>query len=96
MQINGTTDDHNVVFAPGPQATCSRNNQNHYQAAALIFDGSQTDPNPASLSNMTFDHNYLDGSGVYFPWYHATKNGSTISNVAWTNNIDAGSGGACN
>jgi hypothetical protein len=96
MQINGTTDDHNVVLVPGPLQTCHRENQIAYRAAADYFDGSQNDPASSSLSNITFFDNYLDNSGTYFPWYHATKDGSTINNVTWNKNVDAGGGGACN
>jgi hypothetical protein len=96
MQIKGTTDDHNVVLIPGPEKTCYQDNQKAYRAAADYFDGSQNDPNSSSLSNVTFFDNYLDNSAAYFPWYHATKNGSTITNVTWTNNVDAGAGAACN
>lgn len=95
MQIDGTTDDHNVVLVPGPQQTCYQNNQIGYRAAADYFDGSQNDPKPSSLSKLTFFNNYLDNSGTYFPWYHATKDGSTMSSVTRSNNIDAGGGGAC-
>jgi hypothetical protein len=96
MQIDGVTDDHNVILVPGPQTTCSANNAKSYRAAAVIFDGAQNDPNPSSLSNVTFFEDYVDGSGTYFVWYHNAENGATINNVTWTDNVDAGTGGACN
>jgi hypothetical protein len=96
MQIDGVTDDHNVILVPGPQLTCSDNNANGYTAAGVIYDGAQNDPNPSSLSNVTFFDDYVDGSGALFVWYHNTNNGATINNVTWTNNVDAGTGNACN
>jgi hypothetical protein len=93
--IDGTSDDHNVVLAQGPQNTCG-GNPNYYVAAAAVFDGSQSTSGFGSLRNMTFDHNYIDASGAYFPWYHHTANGSTMENVTWTNNVDAGTGNDCN
>jgi hypothetical protein len=96
MQIDGVTDDHNVILVPGPQRTCSANNPNSYTAAGVIYDGAQNDPNPSSLSNVTFFDNYVDGSGAFFVWYHNTQGGATINNVTWTNNVDTGTGAACN
>jgi chitodextrinase len=87
INITGTTDDHNVIFAPGPEGTCSTNNQTAYTAAALVFDGQQES---GAISNVSFTFNYLDNSGTYFPWYHAGGTGMT-----YANNLDAGSGGAC-
>jgi hypothetical protein len=95
-EINGVTDDHNVILVPGPQLTCSDNNANGYTAAGVIYDGAQNDPNPSSLSNVTFFDDYVDGSGALFVWYHNTNGGATINNVTWTNNVDAGTGNACN
>jgi hypothetical protein len=88
VQIDGVTDDHNVVIAPGPQATCNANNQTGYVAAAAIYDGQQEG---GSLSNVTFASNYIDDSGTYFPWYHATGTG-----ITHTGNVDMGTGGPCN
>jgi hypothetical protein len=96
MTIDGVLDDHNVILAQGPQATCYNYNQTAYVAAAAIFDGAQNDPNAALLVHGTFTYNYIDNSGTYFPWYHAATGGATISNVTWTNNVDAGTGNACN
>ena len=93
--VDGTSDDHNVVLAQGPQKTCG-SNQIPYVAAAAVFDGSQSTSGFGSLRNMVFDHNYIDASGAYFPWYHHTSGGSTMENVTWTNNVDAGSGNSCN
>jgi hypothetical protein len=88
VNITGTTDDHNVIFGPGPQLTCNQNNQIGYLASADVFDGQQEG---GTLSNTAFTYNYLDNSGLYFPWYH---NGGT--GVTYTNNVDAGTGTACN
>ena len=88
VDITGITDDHNVIFAPGPQRTCSRSNQTAYLAAALVFDGQQEG---GALSNVSFKYNYLDNSGTYFPWYHAGGTGTT-----YTHNVDAGTGASCN
>jgi hypothetical protein len=88
VDLTGSTDDHNVVFAPGPQLTCNMYNQTSYAAAAAVFDGQQEQ---GALSNVSFEFNYLDGSGVYFPWYHAGGTGLT-----YANNIDSGGGGPCN
>jgi hypothetical protein len=95
MAINGVTDDHNVVLVPGPQLTCSSNNQGSYQSAAAIYDGAQNDPNQASLSNITFSFDYIDASGSYFPWYHNAERGATNQEVV-VNNVDAGTGHSCN
>jgi hypothetical protein len=86
--INGTTDDHNVLLAPGPQDTCNMYNQTAYLASATIYDGQQED---GGLSNVAFDFNYIDNSGTYFPWYHKGGPGLT-----YTNNVDTGTGGPCN
>jgi hypothetical protein len=88
VDIIGTTDNHNVIFAPGPQKTCSRRNRAAYLAAALVFDGQQEG---GALSNVSFEHNYLDNSGTYFPWYHKGGTGTT-----YTKNVDAGTGVPCN
>jgi len=88
VDITGTSDDHNVIFLPGPQKTCNAQNGTAYTASAAVFDGQQEG---GSLTNMSFDSNYLDNSGAYFPWYRAM--GSTITH---TNNIDSGGGGPCN
>jgi hypothetical protein len=95
MHINGTADDHNVVLVPGPQSTCSSSNRTAYRAAAAVFDGAQNDPGASSLSNITFQYDYIDNSGTYFPWYHNATGGATNTTVS-TNNIDAGTGGSCN
>ncbi len=96
LTINGNTVDHNIWMMPGPQATCSSVNANRYTGSADQFDGSQNDPTTAALNNVTFAYNYLDGSGVFFNWYHATKNGSTNSGLIYANNVDLGAGGLCN
>jgi hypothetical protein len=88
VNIDGTTDDHNVILAPGPEATCNQYNQTSYIASAAVFDGQQEN---GVLSNVVFDSNYIDNSGTYFPWYHSGGTG-----VTHTNNIDSGSGGPCN
>jgi hypothetical protein len=88
VDIDGSTDDHNVILAPGPQATCNMYNANAYVAAADVFDGQQEG---GTLSNVSFAYNYLDNSGTYFPWYHSTGMG-----VTHTNNVDTGTGGTCN
>ena len=88
VQIDGVTDDHNVVLAPGPQATCNAYNHTAYAAAAAIYDGQQQG---GALSNVAFSTNYLDGSGTYFPWYRATGTG-----ITHTGNVDMGTGGPCN
>jgi hypothetical protein len=95
MTIDGVLDDHNVILAQGPQATCA-NNPTYYVAAAAVYDGAQNNPNTALLANGSFTYNYIDASGTYFPWYHAATGGATINNVTWTNNVDAGTGNACN
>jgi hypothetical protein len=88
VNIDGTTDDHNVVFAPGPQGTCNAHNATGYTAAAAIYDGQQEG---GALSNLAFTDNYIDGSGTYFPWYHSVGAG-----VTHTGNVDSGGGGPCN
>ena len=88
VDINGTTDDHNVIFVPGPQGTCNEYNGQAYTAAAAVFDGQQEG---GSLTNMSFAYNYIDNSGTYFPWYRAVGAG-----VTHTNNVDSGGGGPCN
>jgi hypothetical protein len=88
VDIVGSSDDHNVIFAPGPQSTCNANNPAAYVAAAGVFDGQQEG---GELSDVTFAFNYIDNSGTYFPWYHATGTG-----VTHTNNVDPGTGGPCN
>jgi hypothetical protein len=92
--INGTTDDHNVVLAQGPQNTCASNNSTPYVAAAAIYDGAQNTSAPGSLKNIVFEHNYTDDSGAYFTWYHI--GGTSLVNVTWTTNVDTGTGNACN
>ena len=91
MVITLAYDDHNVLFAQGPQATCPGvdSNQISYNAAASVFDGSQ---GTGTLTNATFSYNYLDAAGTYRAWYHA----GSISSTTWTNNVDAGTGNACN
>jgi hypothetical protein len=88
VDIDGTSDDHNVILAPGPQSTCNHDNAIAYTAAATVFDGQQEGGN---LTNMTFEYNYIDNSGTYFPWYDATGTG-----VIHSNNVDTGTGGPCN
>ena len=88
IDITQVSDDHNVVFAPGPQKTCNKDNANAYTAAAAIFDGQQEG---GALSNGSFTFNYIDNSGTYFPWYHAGGTG-----LSYSNNVDAGTGGPCN
>jgi hypothetical protein len=94
--INGTTDDHNVVLAQGPQSTCATttHNANYYVAAALIYDGSQNTNVTGTMHNVSFDHNYTDASGVWFTWYHSAD--TPLTGVTWTNNVDTGTGNACN
>lgn len=96
LTINGSTDSHNIWIMPGPGSTCTQTNSNAYLGAADNFDGSQNDPGTAALDNVDFTYNYLDGSGAYFNWYHATKSGSTNSGLVYSNNTDLGSGGLCN
>lgn len=97
LTINGTGFDHNSIFAPGPGGTCTTSNSNAYEGAANVFDGAQNDPGAAAINNVTFAYNYLDGSGVFFNWYHgALSGGATKSGLVWENNIDAGAGGLCN
>ncbi len=88
LNITSATDNHNVVLAPGPQLSCNESNQVGYTAAAAIYDGQQEG---GTISNGVFQYDYIDASGVYFPWYH---NGGT--NMSYSNNIDAGTGGPCN
>jgi hypothetical protein len=88
LHIDGIADDHNVVFAQGPQNTCAQNNRKAYVAAAAYFDGMQAG---GVLSNISFTDNYIDNSGAYFPWYH---NGGT--GLVYMGNVDAGSGRSCN
>lgn len=88
MNITGTADDHNIVFAPGPQLTCNQYNATAYTGSAAVYDGQQTG---GALSNISFSYDYIDNSGTYFPWYH--KGGT---NVSYTNNVDAGTAGPCN
>jgi hypothetical protein len=88
VNIDGTTDDHNVIFAPGPQETCNANNATAYTAAAAVYDGQQEG---GQLTNVAFAFNYIDNSGTFFPWYHATSAG-----VTHTSNVDSGTGGPCN
>jgi len=94
--INGTTDDHNVVLAQGPQSTCatSTHNSDYYVAAAVIYDGAQSTSGPGTMENVNFGYNYTDASGVWFTWYHT--GGPALTNVTWTNNVDTGTGNACN
>jgi hypothetical protein len=89
MTINGTTDDHNVLFLPGPQTTCSQSNSNAYTASRDVFD---LQGSPGTLENVAFSYNYLDASGAYANWYHGANSGG----VTYTNNVDAGAGGSCN
>jgi len=96
MTINGVLDDHNVILAQGPQGTCSQNNPIAYVASAAIYDGAQNDPSAALLTNGTFTYNYIDNSGTYFPWYHNAQGGAKIISVTWANNVDTGTGNACN
>jgi hypothetical protein len=88
LNIDGTTDDHNVILAPGPQATCNEYNARGYTAAAAVFDGQQ---GGGALTNMSFSFNYIDNSGTYFPWYHKGS-----SSVTYTKNVDTGTAGPCN
>ena len=93
MNVNGTTDDHNVVLAQGPQpgSGCTTGTHNHtnYVASSGIFDG----PGGGGLlSNMTFDHNYIDATGAYFAWYSGVPSGS----ITYTNNVDTITATACN
>jgi hypothetical protein len=88
VDIDGLTDDHNVILAPGPQETCNEYNQTGYVAAATVYDGQQEG---GELTHVSFAFNYLDNSGTFFPWYHATGTG-----VTHTNNVDTGTGGPCN
>jgi hypothetical protein len=45
------------------------------------------------MENVNFGYNYTDSSGAYFTWYHT--GGSALTNVTWKNNVDTGTGNAC-
>lgn len=93
MNIIGGSIDHNINLAPGPQATCPAVGSPNVtppqlSASANFYDGFQGGGN---LTNVSFFNNYMDGSSVFFNWYHT--NGT---NLIFSNNIDAGGGGLCN
>jgi hypothetical protein len=93
LQITSAAFDHNVLLAQGPQSTCpASSNATPWEAGALVYDGAQNDPDASALNNGVFAYNYMDASGVYYPWTHS----GTINSTTWTNNIDAGTGVACN
>jgi hypothetical protein len=95
VTIDGTSYDHNVIFAPGPQDTCNYHNQIHYTSSADIFDGMQE---TGTLKNISFSDNYLDNSATYFPWYHqgGSKSYPYFEGASYTKNIDAGTSNTCN
>jgi hypothetical protein len=90
MVMTFAQDDHNVVFAQGPQATCpASGNQIAYNSSKVIFDGAQ---GTGKLTNGTFSYNYIDAAGTYGAWFHQ----GSISTTTWANNFDAGTGNPCN
>lgn len=90
VNITGTSEDHNVVLAPGPGGTCSSSN-NSYTAAGAIYNGDQEG---GTLSGTTFSNDYVDNSGTFFPWYNDYTSGHTVLPVG-PNNVDAGSASGC-
>ena len=86
--INGSTTDHNVALAPGPQGTCNDSNAVSYTSGAVVYPGQQEG---GTFENYTISSNYLDNSGAFLAF-----NGGGGTNITITGNIDAGSGSACN